>query len=169
MNNMNNKKFVNAVLFFIENVPNLGKTKLYKLLYFLDFDHYEKYGKSVTGESYQNKELGPIPVHAEELINKMKEDGLIEIIPEPVIDFTRYKYVAKAQHDPKVFAPTEVEMLCAVAEKWAHHTASEIVSAAHGEAPWIATAREEIIPYPYAYYRNKFAEDEELAQEATTG
>lgn len=163
---MNTKKYTNAVLFFSENVPNLGRTKLYKLLYFLDFDHYEKYGESVTGESYQNKELGPVPVHAEEVIKKMEGKGLIEIVREPVIDFTRYKCVAKAHHDPKVFSPTEIEMLCAVAEKWEHHNANEIVSATHGEAPWIATAREEIIPYPYAYYRNKFGGDEEFAQEA---
>ena len=166
---MNKNKYINALLFFCENIPNLGRTKLYKLLYFLDFDHYERYGSSVTGESYQNKELGPFPLHAEEMLNKMEEDGLIEIRTELVIDFSRYNYVVKVQHDPQVFSPTEIEMLFAVAEKWAHHTANEVISATHGEAPWIATAREEIIPYPYAYYRNKFAEDEELAQEVTTG
>lgn len=166
---MNIEKYINAILFFLENIQNLGRTKLYKLLYFLDFDHYEKYGESVTGESYQNKELGPVPVNAEDLIDRMKEDGLIDIVSEPVIDFIRHKFIAKVHHDPKVFSSTEIEMLCEVAEKWAHHTANEIVSASHGEAPCIATARGEIIPYPYAYYRNKFAEGEELAQEATTG
>jgi len=166
---MNIERYVNAILFFIENVQNLGRTKLYKLLYFLDFDHYEKYGESVTGESYQNKELGPVPIYAEELINKMKEDGLIDIVSEPVIDFIRHKFVAKAHHDQNIFSSTEIEMLREVTEKWAHHTANEIVSATHGEAPWIATARDQTIPYPYAYYRNKFAEVDELAQEATPG
>ena len=166
---MNIEKYINAILFFLENIQNLGRTKLYKLLYFLDFDHYEKYGESVTGESYQNKDLGPVPVNAEDLIDRMKEDGLIDIVSEPVIDFIRHKFIAKVHHDPKVFSSTEIEMLREVAEKWAHHTANEIVSATHGEATWIATEREERIPYPYAYYRNKFAEDEELAQEATTG
>jgi len=166
---MNVEKYVNAILFFIENIQNLGRTKLYKLLYFLDFDHYEKCGESITGESYQNKELGPVPVHAEDLIDKMREDGLIDIVSEPVIDFIRHKFVAKVHHDPNVFSSTEIEMLCQVAEKWAHHTANEIVSATHGEAPWIATARDEIMPYPYAYYRNKFAEVEESAQEVAAG
>lgn len=166
---MNKKKYVNAILFFTENVKSLGRTKLYKLLYFLDFDHYEKYGEPVTGETYQNKELGPVPVHAEEVINKMKEDELIDIESEQVIDFVRHKFIVKSHHNPKVFSPTEIEMLCEVAEKWAHHTANEIVSASHGEAPWIATARGEIIPYPYAYYRNKFAEVEESTQEVAAG
>jgi len=166
---MNIEKYINAILFFIENVQNLGRTKLYKLLYFLDFDHYEKYGESVTGETYQNKELGPVPVHAEEVINKMKEDGILDILPEPVIDFVRHKFVAKVHHDPKVFSVTEIEMLRQVTEKWAHHTVNEIVSATHGEAPWIATTRDQIIPYPYAYYRNKFAEADEDPQEAISG
>jgi len=38
----------------------------------------------------------------------------------------------------------------------ARQTAAEVVAATHGEAPWVATGDNEVIPYVYAYYRRKF-------------
>ena len=54
MAKINEKKYKNAILFFANRIRNgtLGKLKLMKLLYFLDFDFFEKYGRSVTGDEY---------------------------------------------------------------------------------------------------------------------
>jgi len=44
----NVKKFKEVFLYILEKVgarPNIGETALYKLLYFIDFDYYEKYQK----------------------------------------------------------------------------------------------------------------------------
>jgi uncharacterized phage-associated protein len=155
---INREKYENAILYFTETVPDLGKTKLYKLLYFLDFDHFEKHGTPVTEDLYHNKDLGPVPMHAEEMVKTMESKGLVKVVCEQVIDSQRYRLQAIGHHNPSVFKPSEIEMLCAVAEKWSHHTASEIVAASHGEAPWLATRKNEIIPYALAYYRAKFEE-----------
>ena len=155
---VNKEKYVNAILFFATHTPNLGRVKLNKLLYFLDFDHFEKYGNPVTGDLYENNELGPVPVSAEKFVSDMESKGLVEVVIEPVIDYVRYHIVPRVRYDASIFEPSEVEMLCAVAEKWANHTAKEMVIASHGEAPWIATKLGEIIPYPLAHYRGKFEE-----------
>ncbi len=44
------KKYKNAILFFAKKIQNgtLGKLKLMKLLYFLDFDFFEKYGRAAA-------------------------------------------------------------------------------------------------------------------------
>jgi len=45
----------NVLLYILARVgakPNVGETVLYKLLYFIDFDFYEKHGRSITGLSY---------------------------------------------------------------------------------------------------------------------
>ena len=164
---MNKEKYKNAVLFFTENIPHLGVTKLNKLLYFLDFDHFEKYGDAVTEDIYENMDLGPVPRHVDEILNEMRDEKLLDIAPEQVIDFVRYHLIAEAKHNPNVFKPSEIEVMCEVAEKWSHHTAKEIVIASHGEAPWLATRNGEDIPYPLAYYRGKFeipSYDEELIE-----
>jgi uncharacterized phage-associated protein len=164
---MNKEKYKNAILFFSENVPALGVTKLNKLLYFLDFDHFEKFGDAVTGDTYENKELGPVPQHIDEIIEEMRSENLITIVCEQVIDYVRYHLLAKSKHDMSIFKPSEIEVLCETTEKWGHHTAKEIVMASHGEAPWLATKNGELIPYPLAYYRGKFEKpsyDEELVE-----
>ena len=46
------EKLREVLLYVLEKVgakPNVGETVLYKLLYFIDFDYYEKTGQSVTG------------------------------------------------------------------------------------------------------------------------
>jgi hypothetical protein len=51
----NKEKFKELLLYILYEVgmkPNIGKTVLYKLLYFCDFNFYELYGKSITGMQY---------------------------------------------------------------------------------------------------------------------
>ena len=68
------KKYKNTVLFFTNKIRNgtLGKLKLMKLLYYLDFDFFEKYGRSVTGDEYLRFENGPVPRMAEKTLKQMR-------------------------------------------------------------------------------------------------
>jgi len=68
-------KYKNIILFFANKIKNgtLGKLKVMKLLYFLDFDFYEKYGKSVSGDEYLRFDNGPIPRMAEKILKEMNK------------------------------------------------------------------------------------------------
>ena len=138
---MNKEKYESAILYFIKtgNNAHLGKVKLMKLLYYLDFDHFEKYGAPVTGDTYYHKTAGPLPSQGNAILQEMKEKELIEIQVE-------YKYISKVAYNPNIFTSSEREMLQEVAEKWKHHSRAEIVEASHGEAPWVATRIDEAIP-----------------------
>lgn len=157
---MDRRKYENAILFFACRVPRLGKVKLNKLLYFADFDHFEKYGQPITGDSYLNNDLGPVPAGVADVLDALQRAGRIEVCAEEVVDYVRYRVKPLAEADLTVFAPSEIEMLCTVANKWGSHSAKEIVIASHGEAPWLATHKGEQIPYPLAYYRGKYSEAE---------
>ena len=61
----NFKKFVNAVLFFAEK-DKIGITKLNKLLYYSDFEHYRLYGRPIIGDEYVKMGQGPVPERAYE-------------------------------------------------------------------------------------------------------
>lgn len=161
---MENTKYIYTILFFAHNTPNLGKVKLNKLLYFLDFDHYEKYGDPVTNDIYINQDLGPVPQHIDSVLSDMTARNLILVQREPVIDFTRYSIIPLIEFNPDVFKPSEMAMLYEINEKWGKLTAKEIVSASHGEAPWIATSKGEVIPYELAYYRGKFEDASEESE-----
>ena len=130
-----------------------------KLLYYLDFDFFEKYGKSVTGDQYLRFENGPVPRMAEKLLKEMSgkdikithrkiKEGLnSQQHIEPLKDF-----------DLDVFTKEELLMLEEIASKWEKFTGSEMKAATHGEAPWISTKPDDVIDYNLAYYRNKYGE-----------
>ena len=52
---LNKKKAKAVILYFLNKLGALDKTKLELLLYFCDFDYYEKYEKSLTGMTYIKK------------------------------------------------------------------------------------------------------------------
>jgi uncharacterized phage-associated protein len=158
---LDEKKYKNAIIFFAKKIQNgtLGKLKLMKLLYYLDFDFFEKYGKSVTGDEYLRFENGPVPRMAEKLIREM--DG-------KEIKITRHK-IKKGLNDQQhiealkdfninIFTKEEIIMLEEIASKWEKFSGSEMKMATHGEAPWISTKPNNVIDYNLTYYRNKYGE-----------
>src|ERR1035437_4242490 len=70
---INQKKYKNAIIFFAKRIQNgtLGKLKMMKLLYSLDFDFFEKYGKSITCDEYLRFDNGPVPRMAEKFLKEM--------------------------------------------------------------------------------------------------
>lgn len=157
---MDKAKYENAILLLASRVPNLGRVKLNKLLYFADFDHFEKYGAPITGDTYVNNDLGPVPMHVQDILDAMEREKKVIQSEEQVIDYVRYSLRPLVEPQLGVFAASEMDMLCNVASKWGPHSAKELVIASHGEAPWIATRKGETIPYALAYYRGKYDESE---------
>lgn len=163
MAKINEKKYKNIVLFFANKIKNgtLGKLKMMKLLYFLDFDFFEKYGQSVSKDEYLRFENGPVPRMAEKILKQMdgKEIKISKIKIgsgyndkqhiEPLKDF-----------DISLFSKEELMMMEEIADKWERFSGSEMKTASHGEAPWIATEPDKIIDYNLSYYRNKYGEME---------
>ena len=161
MARINEKKYKNAILFFAQKIQNgtLGKLKLMKLLYYLDFDYFEKYGNSITNDQYLRFENGPVPRMAEKMIKEMSGQE-IKITRRKIKEGLNDQMHIEAMEDfdLNVFTKEELIMLEEVATKWEKFTGSEMKAATHGEAPWIGTRPNEVIDYNLAYYRNKYGE-----------
>ena len=145
-----------VILYFLERINNvhLGRTKLMKLLYFVDFDHLEKYGLPVTGAVYRKLPHGPYPKDAEKLIKRMGARGLVKQIKVPVGDYAQHRLITLgAKFDAKVFNGAEMQTLEKVATDWADATAAQIEAATHAEAPWAGTQDGKTIDYELAEYR----------------
>lgn len=161
MDKISEKKYRNIIIFFANKIKNgtLGKLKMMKLLYFLDFDFFEKYDKSVTGDLYLRWEKGPVPQKAEKIIQQM--DGIeIKISKRKVgSGYNDQQHIEPLRvFDINLFSKEELMMMEEIADKWERFSGAEMKSASHGEAPWIATKPNEIIDYNLAYYRNKYGE-----------
>src|SRR3989338_8704956 len=83
LSSANVDKFENAFLYITQKIgalPNVGQTVLYKILYFCDFDYYEKYEEQLIGARYIRNHYGPTPREFSKIVKEMIHDGqLIEV------------------------------------------------------------------------------------------
>lgn len=174
---LDKEKYKQAILFLLNSSANntlLGKVKLFKLLYYLDFDHYQTFKTAITGDTYHKLRYGPVGDNADKLLREMASEGLITISTKPVGEVTQYVFIPQTQSKPhEIFECSEMEVLEQVAQKWANHTTGEIVTATHGEPPWRAVNMGEEIPYSLAFYRQPLQDvesnhDEEFMESFTT-
>jgi hypothetical protein len=55
-------KFKEVLLYILNKIgskPNIGETVIYKLLYFIDLNYYEKYEEQLIGATYIKNHHGP--------------------------------------------------------------------------------------------------------------
>lgn len=150
------EKLRQVILYFLERINNvhLGRTKLMKLLYFVDFDHAEKYGRPVTGAVYRKLPHGPYPKDAEKLIVRMVKAGLVKEVKVPVGNYEQHRLITmEAKFDANLFTGAEMQTLEKVATDWADATAAQIEAETHAEAPWASTLDGKVIDYELAEYR----------------
>jgi len=154
---VNLKKLQNVLLYIIGSVgakPNVGETVLYKLLYFIDFDYYEKNGRSITGLSYAKNHYGPTPVREFSRITQaMIDAGEMEIVETPYFVHTQKKYLPIKQADLSVLSADEIKHIDAELERLADKSAAELTDLSHKDMPWIAGKLGQRIDYQLAMYR----------------
>ncbi|MFH0779790.1 MAG: Panacea domain-containing protein [Parcubacteria group bacterium] len=140
------------------NPDLLGKTKLMKLFYFLDFSHIKKCGTSVTGDTYYNLEFGPIPTMIKNLVDlseEKPESSLLSDVMEVQCKDGQemHKIVCGrdfTKKDEEYFSPLEFETLANVCKRFKDYSTEQIVNASHQEAPWLKTRQLEKISYELA-------------------
>ena len=142
------EKLIEAIIYFARNAKNLGKTKLLKLLYFLDFIHFRQTGKSVTGLDYYAWDMGPVP---SDLWYELAEETLppdlaqaISIQPVPLSSSGEMHTVkARRKFNPVHFTPRERRIMEQLADVFRDATAKEMVEVSHlRNQPWDRTIRE---------------------------
>lgn len=163
------EKLINTIIYFANHVNKCGKVKLFKLLYFLDFEHYKITGRSVTGLDYYAWKMGPVPVRLFDEIESPEPDmaNVIRYSSTPVYNGQRtmLKIETTKEFDPNYFSRRELKLMSNLVEQYKDSSADEMIEATHLEnLPWykvyeLDKDRQSIIPYELALRR---AEREEM-------
>ncbi len=155
-NSFDKDKFETVLLYIIrrcQNIPSFGKTVLFKLLYFSDFDFYELKRNSITGESYRKIDHGPAPCHFDMIVKKLKTNGKIKEVKGTYCGSTQIKFIPFTEPDLSVLSAEELNTINDVIIKLSHMTANKISKFSHNDMPWAATKDKEIINYDLVFYR----------------
>ena len=144
--NHNREKLLNALIYFSKNTRVCGKTKLFKLLYFLDFIHFRETGKSVTGLNYYAWDKGPVP---QDLFHELKHP--YKDLQETVILLKRAgdeddklcRVIAKKPFNPSFFSRREMKIMKDLSFIFKDALAKDMVEITHlTGTPWDKTIKE---------------------------
>lgn len=152
----NVEKFKEVFLYILNKVgsrPNIGETVIYKLLYFIDFDFYEKYEEQLIGATYIKNHYGPTPVEFKKIVEKMAVDEEILRVKSQYFDFPQTKYLPLIKPDLSKLKANEIEIIDNVLNKLSDMNANQISEYSHNDVPWLTTEKGKIIEYESVFYR----------------
>ena len=151
----NLQKFKEVLIYILEQVgskPNIGETVLYKLLYFIDFNFYEKYEEQLIGATYIKNHHGPTPKEFIKVVEEMEGKELVKV-KEKYFQYPQTKYLPLRKSDLTQLKAHEKEMIDDVLNKLSNMNASEISEYSHNDVPWQTTEDGEVIEYEAVFYR----------------
>lgn len=152
----NIEKFKQVFLYILEKVgarPNVGMTVLYKFLYFIDFDYYEKYEKQLMGLTYFKNTHGPTPREFKIVIDDMIINGEIEDVKSNYFKYEQKKFLPRILPNLSLLNGQELEMIDDVLDRYGAKSASELSDLSHQDTPWKMAEDKEDLEYEYAFYR----------------
>ncbi len=152
----NLEKFREVLLHILNKVgskPNIGETVIYKLLYFIDFDFYEKYEEQLIGATFIKNNYGPTPIEFAKIIEKMTKDKDIEKVVSEYFSYPQTKYLPLRKPDLSKLKANEIELIDDVLNRLSDMNAAQISEYSHTDIPWVTTENGEVIEYESVFYR----------------
>ncbi len=152
----NLKKFKEVLLYILYKVgskPNIGETVLYKLLYFIDFDYYEKYEEQLIGATYVKNRYGPTPLEFKKIIENMTKEKEIDKVVSKYFEYPQTKYLPLRKPDFTKLNAAEIALVDEVLNKLSDMNARQISDYSHNDVPWLTTEENKTIEYESVFYR----------------
>jgi transcriptional regulator with XRE-family HTH domain len=152
----NLKKFKEVLLYILKKVgsrPNVGESVLYKFLYFMDFNFYEKYEEQLIGATYIKNNYGPTPKEFIKIVDDMEKKRELVKIEDKYFQYPQRKYLPLREPDLSVLKANEIKMIDGVLEKLSDMNASQISEYSHNDVPWLTADDGDIIDYESVFYR----------------
>jgi len=130
-----------AILYFAQHISNtyLGRTKLMKLLYYTDYEWLQRRGISITGDAYVAMPYGPVPKHAQQVLDHLKKTGALRIEKVKLGNYDQDRCTGLKEPDMSLFTSEEVAHLNSVARRFESWTAKQMSDLTHEDWPWQST------------------------------
>lgn len=151
------KKYEQIILYLCDKLGGeiRGKKKLAKLLYYVDFDFYEKYQTPFTKEKYKALPMGPYPESMNIIIKRLREKKQLQV--ENKQEWGNYNateiYRSLTKPEETIFSSEEKLILDRVVKLYGQLNGKQLEDLTHNEAPYIATEPQNEIAYELSFYR----------------
>lgn len=150
------EKFKEVLLYILERIgarPNIGEGVVCKLMYFIDFDFYEKFEEQLIGAKYIKNHFGPTPVAFPEIVAQMEQDGDLIRVTKKYFQHEQKKYLPLRFADLSNFSAQEKELIDWEIERFKDFNATKIRDYSHKDVPWIGADDLQPINYEAVFSR----------------
>ncbi|RME60059.1 MAG: DUF4065 domain-containing protein [Candidatus Dadabacteria bacterium] len=154
----NLEKFKQVLLYVLNKVggkPNVGETVLHKLLYFIDFDYYEKFEENLMGATYIKSHHGPTSVELGKILKEMEEQGEIEAVKSRYFKYSQKKYLPLKRPNLNLLSAREIAHIDEVLARLSDKNAAEIERYSHEDIPWKTAQDGQPLSYESVFYRDE--------------
>jgi len=151
-------KFKQVLLYVLNKAgakPNFGETVLHKLLYFIDFDYYEKFEENLMGATYIKNYHGPTAVELGAILKEMQKQGEIEAVKSKYFTYSQKKYLPRKRPDLDKLSAREIEHIDNVLARLSEKNANEIEKYSHEDIPWKSAQDGKPLSYESVFYRDE--------------
>lgn len=151
------EKFRQVLMYVLGEIglrPNVNDAVLHRILYFIDFDYYERHGESLSGVTYIRNHYGPIAVDFRTVVRQQEERGELEVVSVRHCGEAPQKYLLLADPDLSVLSGREIKHIDAVLAQLAHRSSADLARYARGDIPWLAAQPDRPIDYASVFYRD---------------
>ena len=148
-------KFKEVLLYILNSVgskPNIGESVLYKLLYFIDFDFYERYEEQLIGATYIKNRYGPTPVEFRKIVEIMLDRDIIKV-EDKYFQYPQTKYLPVREADLRKLSAHELEVIDKVLDRLSEMNAAQVSEYSHNDVPWLTAEDGKLIEYESVFYR----------------
>ncbi len=151
-------KFKQVLLYVLGKVgskPNIGETVLHKILYFIDFDYFEKFEENLMGATYIKNRHGPTSVELKDIFADMQKKGEIEAVKSQYFKYEQKKYLPLKRPNLDKFSARDIEHIDEVLARLADKNAKEIENYSHEDIPWKTAEEGQSLSYESVFYRDE--------------
>ena len=150
--------FKQVFLYILNKVggkPNVGETVLHKLLYFIDFDYYEKFEENLMGATYIKNHHGPTSIELSKILQDMQEHGEIEVVNSQHFKYDQKKYLPRKRPNLAKLSARDIEHIDGVLARLSDKNAKEIERYSHEDIPWKSAQDGKPLSYESVFYRDE--------------
>jgi len=109
------------------------KTKMNKVLFYIDFLAYREHGMAISGLSYQAIEFGPVPIRWDRVYSAFDElEEQVKLVKEQ--ECTQLK--ANSKPDMSDFSQEEISIINTVCSRLKNMSSRDVTALSHKESAW---------------------------------
>lgn len=127
------------------NPKKLGKKKLMKLFYFLDFGHVKRFGFPITYDQYAKWNYGPVPQTIMNMVYEVQDGESSAALADTISVEIGKTHLIKVKNsfveeDEKIFSKNELQLLKDICERFKDSDGGQVEELAKGESPYKKTS-----------------------------